>query len=195
MTSDTTPQGTRPEAPAGGSAHVWYRGYGWWEGRRRFPWFGLFLVALGVALAVDQADLGITTAHLLPLLAGLVFGSAFLLGFGGGAGVAAAVLLGWGAARTLEDLGMVSGAGWAPLLVGAGFLAVYLVGLAREAGRHGWALWVGLVLVAVGAAQIGVREIPGAPPLDELVVPLILVGFGVLLIVRAMSRRGPGGGP
>jgi hypothetical protein len=168
-------------------------GYGWRQRGARFPWFGLLLVALGVALAVDQAELGIAWAHSLALLVGLAAWVAFLVGWGGWAGLGAVVLTGWGAARVAQDVGLVSGSGWAPLLIGAGFLALYLVGLARQAGRYGWAVWVGLILVVVGGAQVAAREIPGVPPLDELVVPLILVGLGAFLIVRGMRRNAHGG--
>ena len=42
-----------------------------------------------------------------------------------------ALLAGWGLAEMLRDLGYVSGPGWSALLMGAGFLAMYLIGLAR----------------------------------------------------------------
>jgi hypothetical protein len=165
-----------------------YRGFGWWDGPRRFPWLGLFLVALGAALVLDQTGSGVSTGHALALFVGLVFWVAFFAG-AGWAGLPAALLAGWGLARVLGDLGYVSGDGWTALLIGAGFLAVYLVGLARHGGRHGWALWIGLVLVLFGAAQVALREIPGVPPLDAYVLPALLIVLGAFLVVRAVRPR------
>jgi len=176
-----------PEAGAGG--HVWYRGHGWWEGRRGFPWLGLLLVALGAALGVEEFDARIDTSHSLALFAGLVFSAAFALGWSSWSGLPAALLTGWGLARVLQDLGYIAGTGWTALLVGAAFLAVYLIALTRHGGRHGWALWLGLALVALGATQIALREIPGLPPLDAFVLPAILIVLGAYLVVRALRSR------
>jgi hypothetical protein len=122
------------------------------------------------------------------VFAGLVFWAAFLFWWAGGwAGLPAAVLTGWGLAFLLQDLGYISGTGWSALLIGAGLLAVYLTGLARR-GRHAWSLWAGLIFVAVGAAEVGAREIPGLPPLDELVVPVVLIGIGAFFVLRALTR-------
>lgn len=171
------------------TGHLWYRGYEWWGDRRGFPWLGLLLVALGAGLVVGQADVGVRAVHALALFAGLVFWAAFAFGWAGWSGLFAAILSGWGLARVLEDLGYIAGSGWTALLVGAAFLAVYLVGLSRQAGRHGWALWIGVALVVLGAAQIALREIPGMPPLDAYVVPVILIIVGAWLVFRAVRTR------
>jgi len=184
---DPEPGPRSPEAGSGG--HVWYRGFGWWKGRRGFPWLGLFLVALGAALMIEQADARIDTSHSVALFAGFVFWAAFAVGWSGWAGLPAAALTGWGLTRVLQDLGYIPGSGWTALMVGAAFLAVYLIGLVRHAGRHGWALWVGLGLVVLGAAQIALREIPGLPPLDAYVLPAILILIGAFLVVRAFRPR------
>jgi hypothetical protein len=179
-------QGGREQREGG---HMSYRGFGWWDGRRGFPWLGLFLVALGAALVVSQAALGVSTGHALALFGGLVFWVAFAFGWAAWAGLPAALLTGWGLARVLQDLGYISGSGWTALLLGAGFLAVYLIALARHGGRQGWALWIGLALVVLGAAQVALREIPGLPPLDAYVVPAILIVIGAFLVVRAIRPR------
>ena len=184
---DLDPGPRSPEAGADG--HVWYRGYGWWDGHRGFPWLGLLLVALGAALVIEEVDARIDASHSLALFAGLVFSAAFALGWSGWAGLPAALLTGWGLTRVLQDLGYIAGSGWTALLVGAAFLAVYLIALTRHAGRHGWALWVGLALVLLGAAQIALREIPGLPPLDAYVLPAILIVLGAFLVIRALRPR------
>jgi len=180
--------GTQGGHGAGQGGRVWYRGFGWWCGRP-FPWLGLFLVALGAALVVGEAGVGVTTIHALALFGGLVFWAAFIFALAGWAGLPAALLSGWGLAGVLQDLGYVSGSGWTALLLGAGFLAVYLVGLARHGGRQGWTLWIGLGLVLLGAAEVAVREIPGLPPLDAYVLPAIFIVIGAFLILRAVRPR------
>lgn len=169
--------------------HLRYRGgWWWWSGRREFPWLGAFLIAVGAALVVDQAAPDVNTARVIATFVGLVFWAAFLFSGMGWAGVVAAIVGGWGLSGVLQDLGYVAGGGWTPLLIGAGFLVVYLAGLGFRAGRHGWTLWVGLALVVLGAVEIGVRQIPGIPPLDSLVVPVILIAIGAFLVIRAVRR-------
>ena len=171
-----------------GGPHVRYGTWGW-GGRHGFPWLGGLLIAVGIGLVVAQADPRIDEGHGVAFFAGLVFWAAFLFWWAGGwAGLPAALLTGWGLAGALRDLGYVSGGGWTALLIGAGFLAMYLTGLARR-GRHAWALWVGLIFVGIGALQVAAREIPGLPPLDALVVPVLLIGVGVLLVLRAIGWR------
>lgn len=187
-TGTVHPMDTQPPGARTGEGHLAYRGTWWWGGRRGFPWLGALLIAFGAALVVEETGVGVTTGDALALFAGLVFWAAFFLSGSGFTGVSAAVLTGWGLARTLDDLGYVSGDGWTALLIGAGFLAVYLVGLARQ-GRHGWTLWIGLALVLLGAAQIALREVPGFPHLDAYVVPVLLIVVGALLIGRAVRPR------
>lgn len=183
-------EGAAPQAAAEdrAEAHLRYGSWGW-SGRHGFPWFGGLLIAVGIGLLVAQADPRIDEGHAVAFFAGLLFWAAFLLWWAGGwAGLPAALLTGWGLAGALRDLGYVSGSGWTALLIGAGLLAVYLAGLARK-GRHAWALWVGLVFVGIGAVQVAAREIPGLPPLDALVVPMLLIGVGAFLVLRAFGGR------
>ena len=173
-----------------GDQHVRYRGgWWWWAGRRDFPWLGAFLIALGAALAVAQAVPELSTGRLLGAFLGLALWAAFFVAGMGWAGIAAAIVGGWGLSGILQELGYVSGGGWTPLLIGAGFLVVYLAELATRGGRLAWTLWIGLALVVLGAFEIGVRQIPGLPPLDALVVPVILIAIGAFLVIRAVRRQ------
>lgn len=173
-----------------GDQHLRYRGgWWWWAGRRDFPWLGAFLIVLGAALGVAQAVPELDTGRLLGAFAGLAFWAAFFAAGMGWAGIAAAIAGGWGLSGILQDLGYVSGSGWTPLLIGAGFLVVYLAELAMRGGRLAWTLWIGLALVAFGALEIGVRQIPGLPSLDALAVPVLLIVVGAFLVLRAVRRR------
>jgi len=190
MTMDPQAGGVGGRPESGGDAHVRYRGGGWWwwAGRRDFPWLGGFLIALGAALVVAQAAPQVSDIRLFAGFLGLVFWAAFFFAAVGWAGIAAAIVGGWGLSGVLQDLGYVSGGGWTPLLIGAGFLVVYLAELAMRGGRLAWTLWIGLALVVLGAVEIGVRQIPGLPPLDQLVVPVILIAIGAFLVLRAVRR-------
>jgi hypothetical protein len=183
------PQDVSPGTAPADDRHLRYRGgWWWWVGRRDFPWFGAFLIAIGAALVVAQAAPEVSDARLVAAFVGLAFWAAFFLAGIGWAGIAAAIVGGWGLSGILQDLGYVSGGGWTPLLIGAGFLVVYLAELAMRGGRAAWTLWIGLALVLLGAVEIGLRRIPGLPPLDSLVVPVILIAVGAFLVLRAIRR-------
>lgn len=192
MEPQATPPGADTARPVdtAGEPHLRYRGGGWWwwSGQRRFPWLGAFLIAVGAALAVAQVAPEVSDSRLLAAFIALVFWAAFFSAGMGWAGIAAAIIGGWGLSGILQDLGYVSGGGWTPLLIGAGFLVVYLAELAMRGGRLAWTLWIGLALVILGAGEIALRQIPGFPPLDALFVPVLLIAIGAFLVLRAIRR-------
>ncbi len=97
-----------------------------------------------------------------------------------------AVLLALAAARLGGELGYVSGDGWSALFLGAGLVIAFAVGRLQRV-RRDWALWVGLILVLVGFAQVSDR-ITGLPDLG-LLWPLAVIAIGAVLLMRARLTR------
>lgn len=157
--------------------------YGWQWGRdedRRpgLPWIGIFLVVFGGLLILQNAlpqyrNLGNTAV----LAAGLAFLLVWLLRRGTvalyfGAFLTAAALPG-----TLRGLGYALGAGWGTLFFGIALLFIALVRATRNGG-WGWQAIGGGALVLLASSEIAVPEV------SSLVVPALLVVFGLILLVR-----------
>ena len=167
--------GARPVGPDAWRARGWRadaRGTG-------FPWLGALLLLLGVGLLARQLDARISLGGLLLLALGLAFAGAWLFSRQRWALVPASLLLALAAGRLLRDVGVVDGDGWTSLLLGAALLLVWLVGR-TQGGRHGWALWLGGLLLVVSLTQLSDR-VPGFPDLGALWPVLLIVG-GVVLI-------------
>ncbi|MBA3308261.1 MAG: hypothetical protein H0T04_06205 [Chloroflexi bacterium] len=157
----------------------WRRSAG---GGRSFPLLGIFLVLIGVALLIQQFQPGISLTSLLVLALGLALGAVWLLGGVRGAFVPAAFLLALALARLVVELRLVSGEGWTALFLGLGLLAIWGVGRWQRA-RRPWALWLGVIVVLIGLAQIslqaaGFREL-------GLIWPALIILIGGTLLVRS----------
>lgn len=163
------------------------RVYGWQWGpdqqrRPGLPWVGIFLVAFGGLLILENSlpeyrslgNVAVLAAGLASLLAWLVRRGTAALYFG--AFLTAAALPG-----TLEGLGYELGAGWGTLFFG---IALLFIALVRAAGRGGWGWQAvgGAALVLLGSSEITVSAV------GDLVLPGLLVVLGILLLVR--GRRG-----
>jgi hypothetical protein len=153
------------------------------DGRWTLPFWGVFLVAFGVLLFLEQAVPGTSIWSWLALAAGaasLIVGanrrSAGLIQLG-------VLLLAVGLPSLLEALGLISGPGWGTIFLGVALIGI---GLARRRDRIGWQVWVGVVLLAIGGAE---RYLPN---LDQLILPLAIVIVGGIIIARAMTARRPG---
>ncbi len=156
-------------------------------------------LALGTALLVVGAVLLVTrfgTVETAP---------AWLLGIGVGLALIAIlvrayaplvggmVLLSLGAGMLLGDRGVggLRAGTWMVLGLGAGFVAIYLLGLILQMKPHWWPLIPGLVLLAIGGARF-VRRFALIPP--QLVIearawwPVALVVAGIWIVVRALRR-------
>ncbi len=162
------------------------------EATGRFPWVGVLLVLLGVALLVRQLAPAISFGDLLLLALGLAFAGAWLVAHQRWALVPAILLLALALPRLLRDVGVIGGDGWTPLFLGAALLLVWAIGRAQQRAGHGWALWLGGLFVVVGLFQLSDR-IPGIPDLGAL-WPLIIIGAGLALIVgsQVAARRSTG---
>lgn len=163
----------------GGDDGPEWQAWSWTSGRRGFSWIGILLVVLGAALLIQQLVPGVSFTSLLLLALAAAFAAAWLFGGWKGATLPTLALGAWGASRLLTELDLVEGEGWTPLLVGAALIAAWALGSVQGVRRE-WALWVGLALGVFGAAGL-TDVLPGG---WDLLWPLLLVGLGVLLIVR-----------
>lgn len=171
-------------APIGGPT---IHAYGWQWGpddRRRpgLPWIGVFLVVFGALLVIqnvlpDYQNLGNTSV--------LAAGLAFLLVWAIrrrtvplylGAFLTAAAIPG-----TIRGLGFELGAGWGTLFFGVALLFIALVRVTRNGG-WGWQAIVGAGLVLLASSEITI------PQVSNLVVPALLIVFGVILLIRGRGR-------
>lgn len=169
-----------PSTPESGPG---IRVYGWqWgpdESRRPgLPWIGIFLVAFGGLLILENSlpeyrDLGnvaVLAAGLASLLVWAVRRGSAALYFG--AFLTAAALPG-----TLAGLGYEVGPGWGTMFFGIALLCIALVRAASRGG-WGWQAIGGAALVLLASSEIAVPEV------GNLVLPALLVVLGILLLLR-----------
>lgn len=168
-------------AGRGGEGAQW-AAWSWSSNRGSFPWFGILLVALGLVLLVEHLvpELGLFT--LLMLAAGLGLGAAWLLRGHAAATTPALVLVAWALSRMGQELSILNGEGWTPLLVGVALLATW--GLARvQSASRNWALLIGAILLLIGAADV-LDTLPAGVDL-QIVVPLAVITLGAWLLIRS----------
>ena len=171
---------------------------GWaWDGRGRgrgFPWLGVLLVLIGVALLVGYFVPSLSIGTLVLLAIAAAFLAAWLIGGAWLAMVPGLLVLALGVAELIEDLALLGPAGedvsglWSISLAVA-FLAIWLIGASR--GRRGmWPLWGAGIFGVIGALQFSGRLLATSfnlPALGFLWPVLIIVG-GVLLLMNARRR-------
>lgn len=155
------------------------------SGRGAGTWLGVLLVVIGGVLLLEQLIPGLSLVSLALLGLGAIFAWLWLVRGVVGATVPALVLIGWALARLAVEVGPLTGDGWVPLFVGAGLLVAWAVG--REQGaRRQWALWLGGLLVLVGAVD-ATDLLPGV--LDaEVLIGLAIIAVGLWFIF--VRRRG-----
>lgn len=165
------------------------RSYGWEWGREedrrpKLPWIGIFLLVYGGLLLVDRLGPQFFVAsNLLVLAAGLAFLIVWLLRRGtfplyAGAFLTASAAPGLIEAATRSDFGQ----GLGTLCYGVALLFIALVRMSRGGGV-GWQGLIGVLLVVLGGSQLAL------PDLASLVLPVLLVVFGVVLLTRDRSRN------
>ena len=162
-----------PAAEAGGM-----RAYTWEWGREddrrpRLPWIGIFLLVYGALLLVERlVPQYLTQANLLVLAAGLAFLILWLLRRGTFSLYAGAFLTASAVPGLIKSLGYTAGTGVGTLAYGVAFLFIALV----RASRGG-----GIILVALGGSELAL------PDAASLVLPILLVAFGLVLLTRQRS--------
>jgi hypothetical protein len=175
------PPGGQPPAESGGMrAYTWE--WGREEDRRpHLPWIGIFLVVYGALLLVDRvAPQYLTQANLLVLAAGLAFIILWLIRRGTFALYAGAFLTASAVPGLVKSLGYVAGTGLGTLSYGVAFLFIAMVRVSRGGGI-GWQAVIGVILVALGGSELAL------PDAASLILPVLLVAFGVVLLTRRRS--------
>jgi hypothetical protein len=162
------------------------RVYGWAWGpdeqrRPGLPWIGVFLIVFGALLLVERAlpdyqrlgDVAVLAAGLASLVYWLLRRSTVAL-------YAGAFLTALALPGTIQALGQPLGPGWGTFFFGCAFLFVAAV-RARRGGGVGWQALYGSILVLIAGTEIL------KPDLAGIAWPLILVGIGLLLLLRGRS--------
>lgn len=171
-----------PTAPEPGTVHAIGWEWGREEDRRpQLPWIGLFILIYGVLLLVDRlAAQYLVATNLLVLAAGLAFLIVWLLRRGTFPLYAGAFLTASTIPGLVGSLGYNLGEGFGTLCYGFALLFVALVRLTRGGGI-GWQALIGVLLVALGGSQLALPDAAG------LVLPILLVVFGLVLLTRDRS--------
>lgn len=152
-----------------------------------FPWLGILLVLVGVALLVQAAlPANTITAGTVLLLA---IGAALIAGwlFGGSwfAAIPGLLLLALGVAGLIRELNIYIGAGTTALSLALAFVLIWAIGLARDR-RSRWPLVAAAVLGVIGLIQIS-GQLSNIPELS-VVWPVVIIVVGVLFMIAARRR-------
>jgi hypothetical protein len=159
------------------------RAYTWEWGREedrrpQLPWIGVFLVVFGALLLVDRLlPQYLTQANLVVLAAGLAFLILWLVRRGTFALYAGAFLTASAVPGLVKSLNYDVGTGFGTLCYGVALLFIAAVRASRGGGV-GWQAVIGVILVALGGSELAL------PDAASLVLPILLVAFGLLLITR-----------
>ena len=154
---------------------------------RNFPWLGILLVLIGIALLIQAALPPNTVSAGTVLL--LAIGAAMIAGwlFGGSwfAAIPGLLLLALGVARLIGELNIYTGPGITALSLAGAFVLIWAIGLARER-RSRWPLVAAVILGLVGLVQVS-GQLTNIPELS-VVWPVVIIVVGVLLLISARRR-------
>jgi len=168
-----------PPPPERGGTRVYTWEWGREEDRRpQLPWIGIFLIVFGLLLVVDRLlPQYLTQANLLVLAAGLAFVILWMVRRGTFALYAGAFLTASAVPGLVKSLSYDVGTGFGTLCYGVALLFIAAVRASRGGGV-GWQAVIGIILVALGGSELAL------PDAASLVLPILLVGFGIVLLTR-----------
>ena len=163
------------------------RVYAWnWGGeedsRPGLPWIGVVLVVFGLLLLIDRLLPEYQVTDWLLLAVGVVFLARWVVERGTAWLYAGAVVTALAAPDLIEAAGLAAGDGLGTFCLGLAFAGIALVRWQTTRGI-GWQAWLGAILIVWGASRMAL------PDVGQLLLPALLVGFGLLLVVRGLQRR------
>lgn len=183
MSTPPPPQSDPPPQLPSGDTESWRRGS---DAGRLLP----ALILIGLGILFFAGNFVPIDGSLLFLGLGLAFFIGRIITRNYGLAVPAGILLGFGSYVALDDANLLptSDDGWFFVLLGLGFLAVYLIGLRPTAV---WPLFPAAILSVFGLILLGVVDLSRLAQFAWLVVywPLILVVVGLWLLVRDRLPR------
>ena len=164
-----------------------WTGQTWTHKGRNFPWLGILLVLVGVALLIQVALPAntITAGTVLLLAIGAAMTAGWLFGGSWFAAIPGLLLLALGVARLISELKIYDGPGITALSLAGAFVLIWAIGLARDR-RSRWPLVAAAVLGLIGAVQVSGR-LANIPELG-VVWPVVIIIVGVLLLISARRR-------
>jgi hypothetical protein len=169
--------------PSDPGLRAWAWRWGPDEDRRPgLPWIGIFLVVFGGLLLIERALPGQRLGDVAVLAAGVASLAAWLIRRNTIALYAGAFLTAAALPGTIQALGQPLGPGWGTLFFGLAFLFIAAV-RSSSRGGVGWQALYGGILVLIGGSEVI------KPDVASLAWPLILVGIGLVLLVRGGRPR------
>jgi hypothetical protein len=166
-----------------------WTGGAWAHRGRNFPWLGVLLVLIGVALLVQVAVPNISAGTVLLLVLGIALVGSWLFGGSWLAAVAGLLLSGLAVGNLVDELGLYSGPGRTALSIAAAFVIIWLIKLLRH-DRDTWPLWGVAIFGLIGLVQAA-GQLTSIPEFGWF-WPVMIIVVGLLLIISA--RRNPAGG-
>jgi hypothetical protein len=166
--------GGRPPDEGGGRIYAWEWGPG--QARRpSLPWIGIFLLVFGGLLLVQQLyPEARSFGSLLVLAIGLAFLIRWAMSRGTGSLYAGAIITALAVPGALTSAGFDQ-EGLGTFCFGIAFLFIAAVRVG-SGGGIGWQAWFGGLLALLGGVNLV------TPGVGGLIVPLALVGLGLVLV-------------
>jgi len=162
----------------------------WASGGGSFPWLGVLLVLVGLALLVQYLFPAVSAGTLVLLAIGLAFIAGWLLGGSWFAMVPGVLVTSLAVGELIEDLALLGAAGddvpgLAATSLAVGFLIVWLLGYLRNR-PWSWPLWGAALFGLIGLAQLSGRLV-GVPVLN-LLWPIAIIAVGLIFLLNARRR-------
>lgn len=164
-----------------------WTGATWTHRGRNFPWLGILLVLVGIALLIQAAlppnTISAGTVLLFAIGAALIAG--WLFGGSWFAAIPGLLLLALGVARMIGELNIYTGPGITAVSLAGAFVLIWAIGLTRDR-RSRWPLVAAAILGLIGLVQIS-GQLANIPELG-VVWPVVIIVVGVLLMFGARRR-------